>query len=730
MYGAAKSLAIVMQLISNTTNRYCVYGDKNVPLAAFEVESYYKFQREIRERGAKLQYITEITSENVQHCKRMIDELGVELRHQVGIKGFFVVTDGKECVANTGVGQKHPITDAIYSNSPSVVEQNQRLFDKIWDTSIPAEQRISEIEFGVKPESVEILSDRDTIREKFLQLAESTRMRFDSLVDQLVPPTMVQSKELIAILNECKKRGTRMRLITEVTKDNVGACKRVVEELGFELRHLPNSAHKLIVTEDKYAADISPHKPGLRATRLVYSSARELVVQNQFFFESLWKMAIPFEQKVKEIEQGIEAPVIEILSSPDTTKAKCHDLINSSTEELLVAFPSVHTFNRAERAGVVDALEQAAARGVNVKVLSPCDAEISKRIEAKPDWQIFSYKNVTREDNHTRSTNGILLREVDPLRSDAQVSILVSDRKKSLVIEQKDDSKYEFEKAIGLATYSNSKSTVYSYISFFEKLLYEIEIRHSETIARKELVQALAREEKLSKEAQLLQDILAHDIRNYNQVIELGVELLASELSTTDKKMNPAIESVKNAISGSTALLDRAKKLGRVLSDQNVQLNSSSLMKSIENSMSLVRKAYSIKKRVIDATVIYLPQELEESDILVLVDDLLDDVFTNLYANAVKYTNGTEVHIQTTIQEAGNDDYWMISISDNGRGIPDEMKPQLFSRYLKSAQGSGLGMSIVHALVVDRYHGKIRVGDTVRADYTKGTTVEIWLPKA
>jgi len=36
-------------------------------------------------------------------------------------------------------------------------------------------------------------------------------------------------------------------------------------------------------------------------------------------------------------------------------------------------------------------------------------------------------------------------------------------------------------------------------------------------------------------------------------------------------------------------------------------------------------------------------------------------------------------------------------------------------------------MSIVHALVVDRYRGKIGVKNAVPDDYTKGMTIEIWL---
>ena len=58
-----------------------------------------------------------------------------------------------------------------------------------------------------------------------------------------------------------------------------------------------------------------------------------------------------------------------------------------------------------------------------------------------------------------------------------RVTILVVDRTYSLVIELKDDSEQTSEKAIGLATFSNSKSTVLSYVSIFEALWKHVELR-------------------------------------------------------------------------------------------------------------------------------------------------------------------------------------------------------------------------------------------------------------
>jgi two-component system, OmpR family, sensor histidine kinase VicK len=50
------------------------------------------------------------------------------------------------------------------------------------------------------------------------------------------------------------------------------------------------------------------------------------------------------------------------------------------------------------------------------------------------------------------------------------VTTIIADNELSLVIELKDNTKYNSNEATGLATYSNSESTVLSYASIFETL--------------------------------------------------------------------------------------------------------------------------------------------------------------------------------------------------------------------------------------------------------------------
>ena len=122
---------------------------------------------------------------------------------------------------------------------------------------------------------------------------------------------------------------------------------------------------------------------------------------------------------------------------------------------------------------------------------------------------------------------------------------------------------------------------------------------------------------------------------------------------------------------------------------------------------------------------------LHATHINVIAEDLIEEIFVNLFSNSVKYTDSPEVKIDVLIRDyfIGEVKYWMITVSDHGKGIPDLMKKDLFERFYSKAKGSGLGLSIVKTLV-ERYKGKIWVGDRIYEDYSKGTSFGMIFPAA
>ena len=96
--------------------------------------------------------------------------------------------------------------------------------------------------------------------------------------------------------------------------------------------------------------------------------------------------------------------------------------------------------------------------------------------------------------------------------SETKATILVVDRKVSLVMELRDDTKTTFVEAIGLSTYSNSKAGVLSYVAIFDNLWKQTELYQKVVEANEQLKV----HDKMQKE---FVNIAAHELRTPVQPI-------------------------------------------------------------------------------------------------------------------------------------------------------------------------------------------------------------------
>jgi signal transduction histidine kinase len=105
----------------------------------------------------------------------------------------------------------------------------------------------------------------------------------------------------------------------------------------------------------------------------------------------------------------------------------------------------------------------------------------------------------------------------------------------------------------------------------------------------------------------------------------------------------------------------------------------------------------------------------------------LEQVFTNLISNALKFTSaGGSVQVSL----AGTDDGVVVRVRDTGMGIPPEEFHNLFTRFFRASNaaeaalpGTGLGLAIVQE-IVHRHGGTV----DVESELGEGTTLTVWLP--
>ncbi|HEX6028595.1 MAG TPA: HAMP domain-containing sensor histidine kinase [Nitrososphaeraceae archaeon] len=136
---------------------------------------------------------------------------------------------------------------------------------------------------------------------------------------------IIMSKDrLIKELFNKKNDQKRIRIITEINKDNIQSCKELMK-FGIELRHLDEVVGIFSINEFEYCATkkfpIQDRQDSFEnqyqlSNNIVYSNDKEIVNHYKYIFEILWSKAIPAEQRTREVEDDINRFSTEILKNP------------------------------------------------------------------------------------------------------------------------------------------------------------------------------------------------------------------------------------------------------------------------------------------------------------------------------------------------------------------------------------------------------------------------------
>lgn len=123
----------------NIKKEWCACADSSIPAFSMS-EKIKKGYVEAKRRGVRIRYVTEITSENLEHCIELTRY--VELRHLANVKASSAVSEG-EFVA--GIRGKKTLDKLIYSDSPEIVAHQRAVFETLWASAVPAARRIKEL---------------------------------------------------------------------------------------------------------------------------------------------------------------------------------------------------------------------------------------------------------------------------------------------------------------------------------------------------------------------------------------------------------------------------------------------------------------------------------------------------------------------------------------------------------------------------------------------------------
>lgn len=228
--------------------------------------------------------------------------------------------------------------------------------------------------------------------------------------------------------------------------------------------------------------------------------------------------------------------------------------------------------------------------------------------------------------------NGLQIRNIEPTMQ-TRMTILVVDRTYSLVVELKDDSKDNLEEAIGLATYSNSKSTVLSYVSIFDTLWKQSELREELIIrskAQQEFINIAAHELRTPIQPILgLSDVLLQSdiFFDSNKNIEINLKEMVQIIARNARRLQRLTEDI----------LDITKIEGKTLKLNKQSFDLAKIIREIEQDYNA-----EIRDSDRNITLSFSGSEELESAPIIGDQNRIKQVISNLIDNAIKFTQEGE----------------------------------------------------------------------------------------
>lgn len=679
LYGVENTMGRGIYFMSNVKQRMDTFFDHRAPSIVTDIAEYRNGFIDIRTRGGKIRCFTEINRENVHHCKELM-KLVDELRHLDGVRGGMAVSES-EYMATTVLHEAKPLTQVFYSNVNEVVEQGQYIFDTLWNVAIPAERKIREIEEGIIPYYTKVINGPDSIIKEIIRINESSNEMSICANTGGMQFTYNYLFEITNKLLDRSKKGQHkgIRYISNIDRDNVDIAKLLLHS-GLQLKHIKNLPPMSFGVSDKeIGATIEKMEHGKAVQSLLISSEPAYVNHFNSIFEELWKNGVDAKSRIHDIEEGVDTEVIEIIQNPYEIQKLGFELAKFAQKEIRIIFSTANAFHRQEYAGTIQLLNEAIAqRGIKVRILTPKD-------------------DLIEEEGQQLMQQQIDIRYIEPPLQ-TKVSVIVADDNSLLSVELKDDTKRTSYEAIGLATYSNSKPTVLSYISIFESLWKQADLYQELEYSNNELTAANKKLKESDKIQKDFIDVAAHELRTPIQpILGLSDVLLSKTKNKDDYELIEAIARNAKRLQRLTEdILDVTKIESQSLQLQKEKFNLNEVIMSVlADYESLIRKIKDVKVSF-----------MRKGDFLVEADKgRLNQVISNLLNNAIKFTQKGSIVISSQIKY--NDNNVIVSVKDTGVGIDQEIMSRLFSKFAsKSFIGTGLGLFISKS-IIEAHGGKI-----------------------
>ena len=243
----------------------------------------------------------------------------------------------------------------------------------------------------------------------------------------------------------------------------------------------------------------------------------------------------------------------------------------------------------------------------------------------------------------------------------------------------------------------------------------ELVIEYNKMVSKlEESAQALAKSEREGAWREMARQV-AHEIKNPLTPMKLSIQYLQKAIDNNQPNVKELSANV------ATTLVEQIDHLSKIAADfsqfaniGNTNVEQFDLHEVIASLKDLFRPNYNVEINW---------QPVQEQVMVTADKTQMNRLFTNLLTNAVEACKEDST-CKIDISEKRDNGSIVVSINDDGEGIPREMQDKIFvPNFTTKSSGTGLGLAMCKG-IVEQAHGKI----WFETELGKGTTFHVELP--
>ena len=298
-------------------------------------------------------------------------------------------------------------------------------------------------------EKIDILYGNEEILNITLQTFDSTLKTIEGCIGRDEVAVHVTREILWNGLLKLKQKGVKLRIITQITNDNLSYCKTFSQ--AAELRHVDGIQSSFGISDGTWLLGHVISLDEFPLSHAIHTNVKKLVDAKRTLFETVWRQSIPANEMFAKLEKS--SPT-EVSTQMDINEAEnpLFNVIQNSKYHIDMTIPTCNCLQPLVTERLSNYLKTAINQGVKVRILIPND---ERSLELKNSMNL-------------NNSNNIEVKQIENMQA-KRIMVLI-DNLHSFVMETKEAKGDNLKSIIKNSVYSTSSVTLMTFSVLFEKM--------------------------------------------------------------------------------------------------------------------------------------------------------------------------------------------------------------------------------------------------------------------